>query len=364
MAVGCTVTGQGIATNSAVHTQERMNALSASLASRPILLSSLLGLATVVALAAQLQASTIEGNLQKSFTASPGGKLIIDADRGSIEVSTTKGSDVQVQVFRKVSASSDSKAQEILDGHKVDFAQEGNTITIRAKGKNLSSRFWNFDQGRFEVRFVVSVPDRFNGDLKTSGGSIKVADLTGELRAHTSGGSLDFGRIHGQVNANTSGGSIRLMACLGHSRVETSGGSIDVGEGEGELAADTSGGSIHVANYKGPVVAHTSGGGISIDQVEGHFVATTSGGSISATLASQPTENCRLETSGGNITVKVKETVALNVDAETSGGRVSTELPVTVVGEHKHNVLRGTLNGGGKDLVLHTSGGSIHLKRM
>src|SRR5689334_17075333 len=92
-------------------TRSTMNPLTVSLASRPVLLTSLLGLATIAALTAQLQASVVEGNLKKTFSAAPGGKLIIDADRGSIEVTTSKGSEVQIQVFRKVTSSSDSKAQ-------------------------------------------------------------------------------------------------------------------------------------------------------------------------------------------------------------------------------------------------------------
>jgi hypothetical protein len=54
-----------------------------------------------------------------------------------------------------------------------------------------------------------------------------------------------------------------------------------------------------------------------------------------------------------------------NLDARTSGGRVSTDLPVvvTVVGEHKTDVLQGKLNGGGKALVLKTSAGNIRLRK-
>jgi len=39
-------------------------------------------------------------------------------------------------------------------------------------------------------------------------------------------------------------------------------------------------------------------------------------------------------------------------------------LPVTTVGEHKRSSLKGKLNGGGKSLVLKTSGGNIRLLKL
>jgi hypothetical protein len=43
---------------------------------------------------------------------------------------------------------------------------------------------------------------------------------------------------------------------------------------------------------------------------------------------------------------------------------VTTELPLTVQGELRKGLLRGTLNGGGQALILQTSGGGIHLRKL
>ena len=312
-------------------------------------------------------ASTVEGNLKKVFTVKPGGKLVVDADQGSIEVNTTKDSQVQVEVFRKITAGSEAKAQQLLAEHKVEIAQDGGAVTVHAtKGNKGSKGFWNFGKLRFEVRYVISVPDKFDLDLNTAGGSIKIADLTGDVKARTGGGNLDLGVIQGPVNAHTSGGSIHVAGCQGNTQIETSGGNIGIGGGEGKLSAETSGGSIQIKSYKGDVAVHTSGGNITSEKIEGNLNASTSGGSISAALTAQPTADCRLETAGGNITVRLAETAALNLNAETAGGSVSTELPVTttVIGEHRHNELKGKLNGGGKELLLRTGGGSIHLEKL
>jgi hypothetical protein len=55
--------------------------------------------------------------------------------------------------------------------------------------------------------------------------------------------------------------------------------------------------------------------------------------------------------------------IGVDVNARTSGGSVHTEFPVTVQGEIKRSRLDAKLNGGGPELYLRTSGGSIYLKK-
>ena len=56
------------------------------------------------------------------------------------------------------------------------------------------------------------------------------------------------------------------------------------------------------------------------------------------------------------------EDAAVDIDAKTSGGRVVADLPVTVEGTFESSALRGAIGGGGPQLRLRTSGGSIVLK--
>ncbi|MGH9939569.1 MAG: DUF4097 family beta strand repeat-containing protein [Blastocatellia bacterium] len=286
----------------------------------------------------------------------------MDVEPGSIEVRTTGDSQIVVDVFRRVERASDSRAEELMRQHEVNFEQQGNSLTIRAKFPNDYFRRWH--RSGLRIRYVVSVPPEFNVDLKTSGGSISVDDLRGEVRVRTSGGGLQFGKIEGPITGNTSGGSISLAGCNGKVEIKTSGGGIDIGSGAGELFAETSGGGIKIENFVGNVFVRTSGGSIRADRIEGAIDASTSGGPIVAALRAQPRKDSRLHTSGGGITVELEESLSLNIAADASGGSVSTDLPVTVHGELRKESLRGTLNGGGQSLILQTSGGSIHLRKL
>ena len=301
----------------------------------------------VLPLATAAAGGDIEDSIEKSFTVKPGGTLTVDTRRGSIEVEGASGSRVEVTVIREARTSNRDKAQEMFDKFPVDFEQRGSDVFVTAnyQEKNVLKRFWNDMGNKLRVRFIIKVPEVYNVDLKTSGGSISVNDLEGRVLSRTSGGSLKFDNIAGDIKGRTSGGSVRI------------------GEVYGDSEINTSGGSITIDRARGTVDAHTSGGSITVHEVMGAIQADTSGGSIKAFISRQPEGSCRLTTSGGGVTVTMADDISVDLDARTSGGSVRTDFPVTVQGEIKRSSLQAKVNGGGPELYLRSSGGSIVLKR-
>jgi hypothetical protein len=291
--------------------------------------------------------------LQKSFEVSPGGLLNLETDRGSIEVKGTARNTVDIKVIRKAKAL------------VVEFEKRGNDIYVTGhiEGGILERIWYHLFHHGMRTRFIVTVPSRWNIDLKTSGGNIAVDELEGDIRSKTSGGSLHFDRIKGVVSGNTSGGSIELLECVGKSHVENSGGIIRISNANGDVDAHTSGGSIIMEGVKGKVIADTSGGSINVQKLIGSIDAKTSGGSIKAQILKQPSMDCRLATLGGSVFVSLADGIAVDIDAETSGGHVVTDFPVVVKaqGEFRSSALQGKINGGGPLVLLRTSGGNIHI---
>lgn len=305
-----------------------------------------------------------EETVSKRLPAQPGGKLVVDVDFGSIEVSPNANNEVTIDVVRKVRRKSKADEEQFLADRPVTISQDGNTITVLARPKSKPSSFTWFGSQKNEGKYVITVPASFHAQLKTAGGGISANDLTGDLKANTSGGGLKFSGIRGSLNGQTSGGGIRLSDCHGPLSIHTSGGGIQVNGGSGSLKGGSSGGSVSVKNFKGPADVETSGGGITIENVTGKVSGSTSGGSISARFDAPISEEVSLETSGGGVTVRVTDNSAFDLDASTSGGGVSSDLPVTVTGKPSRNHLKGPVNGGGKPVILRTSGGSIHVKKV
>ncbi|MBC8001945.1 MAG: DUF4097 family beta strand repeat protein [Opitutaceae bacterium] len=302
--------------------------------------------------------------VNKRFAVHSGGKLVVDVSFGSIEVTTNETSEVIVNVTRTIGRGSKDVEMNFFRDHPVSFSQEGDAVSIRSQNTTGSgnSRSW-FGSQRTEGKYTISVPSAFQAQLKTSGGSVAVSDLTGEVKAVTSGGSLKFGRLRGPLDGKTSGGSIRATDCQGALKVKTSGGGIEVSGGSGSLEGNTSGGSVTVRDFDGPAHVGSSGGGITLENVTGKVEASTSGGSISARFSSPLAEPVSLSTSGGGVTLRVPEKSAFDLDAVTSGGGVSSDLPVTTTGKKVRDHLQGPVNGGGKAVILRTHGGSIKVRK-
>jgi hypothetical protein len=180
-----------------------------------------------------------EEQINKTFPIASGGKLVVDVDIGSIEVITNAvSSEVDVDVWRKITRKSKEEEEQFLRGNRVLFQHEGRTLMIRSRS-NEKKRWFSGRWNRNEAKYTIRVPAQFSAKLNTSGGGIAVSDLPGDVTADTSGGGLRFTRVHGPLVGDTSGGGIHVVDCAGAIKVDTSGGSIEVTGSGGSLQDDT-----------------------------------------------------------------------------------------------------------------------------
>lgn len=317
----------------------------------------LLLLSSLVALGAT------EEQISKHFQVQPGGTVVVEVDFGGIEIQTNAASEVVVDVWRKISCSSKAKEEAFLKDNPVELVQDGKTITIRSHHQsNVGSSFWGKNQN--DAKYVISVPGQFNARPETSGGSISVSGLSGEVKAHTGGGSIDLARLHGPLDAATGGGSIKAADCEGNIRLHSGGGGLEIAGGSGSLEGETGGGSISVKHFQGTSHLRTGGGSLDIEKVDGALDAATGGGSIHLVMPSELSGDLRLSTGGGGIHVAVPESAAFDLDAQSYSGSVHCDVVVAVSGKADPGCLRGPVNGGGKPVVLRTGGGSIRISKL
>ena len=234
-------------------------------------------------------------DIEKTLDVEFGGTLNLRTDAGSVEIETHN----QNTAIIEVSINGKNK-----DNFEVSIEEKNNEVIVIGEREGKKSwGSWNSPK----VKYYITLPEQFNIELKTAGGSIQIEDITGD------------------VDANTSGGSIRISSITGEVDIHTSGGSIDA------------------KNIVGEIDAHTSGG------------------SIDAIFKQQPNEDARFTTSGGSIHARFPKDIAIEIDASTSGGRVSSEFDVD--GRVKKQSIRGLINGGGPEIELRTSGGSVSIDK-
>jgi putative adhesin len=323
------------------------------------MLTILRNLLCLFALVVTASAAT-EENISRQLDVTPGGKLVVDVDFGTINVTAGADDKVVIEAYRKIDFGDEAKEKEYFAAAPVVINQDGSVVTVGAH-HTKSKGFWSFGHSEMDGRYTIRVPKRFEADLQTEGGAVTAGEITGSVTAKTSGGKLAFEHLEGTLTGNTSGGSIEVEDCRGPIEIETSGGDIIVADGTGTLNAKTSGGRIDVRNFSGDTEVRTSGGNLSLQRITGRIIGKTSGGSIRASISDAVVGDVRLETSAGNIDFSLPATATVDIDASTSVGEIFSRLPLETSDVDEEH-LRGKLNGGGKSVKLETSAGNITLK--
>ena len=274
--------------------------------------------------------------IQKTLKLNPGGRFILEADEGSVDLMGSDQSGANVVIS--------SEGYNIQSRVDFSFDDDGNVVHIRER-----RRYWDPFEFLFDplgLHYQIQVPKTTTLEIKTGGGNIRVYSMASHAELWTSGGSIEVSSVTGDVHAHTSGGHIRTEQI------------------HGDVEVSTSGGGIEAYSIDGPFTAKTSGGPIRINGITGRVDAYTSGGSIEAVLSKGNQGGGVLETSGGSIYAKIDPTVNLELDASSSGGGVSSNLPVRQAGWNSRDALRGTLGSGGNVLRLHTSGGGVRIEAL
>jgi hypothetical protein len=339
---------------------------------------SLLLLISAIAISVQAQFNSEKDPfLTKTFSADAVKNVKAQTSGGSITVEGGAGN-TRIEVFVRPgnmrngdNVSKEELQKRLDDDYELTVSVDGSTLNAIAKQKNR-----NIDWKRsVSISYKIYVQQNVSTDLATSGGSIKLKNLTGKQDFSTSGGSLTVEKMSGNVVGRTSGGSITLSECKDNVDLATSGGSINASKCTGKIKLATSGGSLTLEDLNGTIDATTSGGSVHGHDISGDLDAHTSGGSISLQRLS-----CSLETStsGGHISVEIielKDYVRINnssgnvnltipnkgVDLKLSANKISTEKLNNFTGSVEDDNINGKLNGGGTKVSVDAGSGKITL---
>jgi len=153
---------------------------------------------------------------------------------------------------------------------------------------------------------------------------------------------------------------------------------------EGRVDLHTGDGSIHLAGLKGEMNVTSGDGGQDIEDVDGILHARAGDGHIrvrgrfdglslhtgdrrieaTAQPASTMKSEWDLHAGDGSVTLRLPDKFAANVDFATHDGHLDVDMPLTVEGGRlSENTIRGSMNGGGNLLTIHTGDGSIRVEK-
>jgi hypothetical protein len=231
----------------------------------------------------------------RTLKVNKGGNLNISLTIGDIELTTWDKDQLVVKTDDE-------------DDSGLEISQVGSNVNISS-----SVVSWGND-------LIISLPSRFNINVKTMGGDIKMkGDLTGAAVFSTSGGDMETGKVNGNVDLETSGGDITTGEINGDAVISTSGGDIALGKISGKADIQTSGGNITMNSVGNSADIITAGGNITVTNIGGDADIKTGGGNIYAKVING---KAKIKTGGGNISL---DHAAGYTDAETGAGNINID---------------------------------------
>ncbi len=301
----------------------------------------------------------------------------VETTGGNISVTGTTSGDAKVEVYITsnnglTSPSREEIQKRLNEMYDLDVSVNNNKLVATAKPKE---RITNWKKA-LNISFKLYVPKTTANDLSTSGGNIKLSNLSGSQDFSTSGGNLDIDNVSGKIKGRTSGGNIDLANSKEDIDIETSGGNIDAVNCEGNIRLSTSGGNLDFKDLKGTIRGTTSGGNVDGKNISGELFTETSGGNVDLKDLL-----CSVEasTSGGKIHVDVKQ-FGKYVTINNSGGNVELSLPggkgidlnlegdkvktgrlENFSGKIEEDEIEGKLNGGGVPVTVKAGSGRVSL---
>ena len=140
--------------------------------------------------------------INKSYNVTAEDKLTIDNQFGNVVVSPWDKSQITVDIEISARASSDSKAQDIMDKIDVSDSREGHDIRFKTKvdeihnGNGLKGNRGREDNRRgFYIDYVVHMPAGNGLKIENSFGKTEVPALSGPVSLTSKFGSLNTGKL-------------------------------------------------------------------------------------------------------------------------------------------------------------------------
>ena len=225
---------------------------------------------------------------------------------------------------------------------QIDSQQNGNQVELTVHNKS------GVTIGISYKRLSTEVLMPKNADLlvETTNGSVEVSAVNGTITIHTTDGAVKASQLAGKVDVYTVDGSITIDTLTGDSKLHSGDGAVAVAHFDGKCEASSTDGSIHL------------GGRFDFLNIR------STDGSVEAKVApgSRMSSAWSIRTVDGSVELALPQGFQANLDASTGDGHITLALPVAVQGNIGKTEVRGTMNGGGPALTIHTGDGSIHIR--
>jgi len=125
----------------------------------------------------------------------------------------------------------------------------------------------------------------------------------------------------------------------------------------------TTNGNVLGRNLASVVEAETTNGNVDVSTSEWASATTTNGGIHVSIGNAKWSGELKVRSTNGSVDVTLPASAEFKLEARTTNGGIHTDFPITVQGSFNSKELSGTVGGGGRELRVATTNGTIKLTK-
>lgn len=254
-------------------------------------------------------------------------KVMIVNPYGDAAIQSGDVEQIHVQPTVWVNTTDQEQARKIADNAKVVYS-EGSTLQVETQGQEYGGGLFGPRKPRINLEITLPQNKKVDVEIRLTNGNVDASKLSVRERfdVQSSNGSLRFADIVGQVHARTTNGSIHAESIAGHAQLQTTNGPITAQNIQGNLILETTNGSLQAGTVSGQLSARSTNSSIAIDEVRGGVQAETTNGSVKGKTHTVGGD-WNIRTSNGKITLQIPENGDYRVQGQTTNGSIDTDLP-------------------------------------
>lgn len=301
-----------------------------------------------------------EERFEKTESIDRDGKVEVRNLSGDVEVKTWDKNEVKIEALKVSRASSMEKAKENAQKVSIEVKREDGILKIESiyprpsvKGLNVS------------IDYNVMIPSEASIEARSMSGDVTMENVGGKAAAETKSGNVKITGARNGAKGETMSGDVTVANIENGLYCRTASGDVEAKNVTGSAELKCVSGNVTAENIRGDVEAETVSGSVKMLGISGAGVIKGKTMSGSVVYEGEVTSSGRysLQAHSGKVEMKIPSGSAFDLDASAFSGTINTEFDVVFSGKLNKQSIRGSVNGGGADVMLKTFSGNIYLRK-
>ncbi len=331
-----------------------------------------------------------------SLPVKPAPHLIIEDQRGDLEIRPAEQSAIEVIAKKTIRAEDENAAQKISGNLQIEIVEQAGHYILRSNRRSLP------DDGRHvSLDLALRLPKEATAEITSERGDVILEGLRGDqtitavhgdvhmsgieglVRVHKSGGTTEIRDVKGSVELDGRGSDVEISGVSGTVNVngEFSGGvrfreigqTLRYHSSRTDMTAQRLSGSLNMevgsldlTGIDGPFEVSTRQKDISLNDFKHSVKIVNNNGGVQLRTSVPPTHPIEVDLKKGEIDLSLPSNANFQIDATSRHGEVECEFSgdnLKVNKEGDNPSITGTVGKGGPLVRLTTAYGSIRLGR-